>query len=139
MSNLTMNAQMSLYKIADATQIPLTLTDGVISGAAKIRVELAVGLSIPLQMTAIKIFQDGNHVGVLFHVRKDFYVIVAHYQAKGAVSMFFVDKSKLKQGSPENIIGKNMGLKAVVDALSTSVVQAHYYQNGSWKKMVLAS
>lgn len=131
--------EMSLYKIADAIQIPLQCKGNTVIASGRLRVMLQPGLEIPLVINAVKLFQ-GTHVGVVFHIRGDLYLIVAHYQKSSVVSAFLVDQSKVVGGLATPMIRNDMGLKEVIDTLGKGVVRSLYYKKDAtaWLPLKLA-
>ena len=103
------------------------------------RIETEEGFSIPLYIKAVKLFHQ-DHVGVLFHVRGDLYLIVSHFQKTSTVSAFLVNKREVTMDGvispPELVISRSMGLRQVVDALGAAVVASFYYK-GAWKVLTL--
>lgn len=136
---VSVGLEMSLNKIADAIQIPLTYCDGKIKGEAKLRLTTDIGFSVPLIIKAVKVFHE-EHVGVIFHIRGNLYLAVSYFRKTSTVSAFLIDKSKLLMdgviATPEMIVSRSMGLRQVLDGLGKAVVKSFYYK-GDWNELIL--
>lgn len=134
-----MSIELSLYKIADAFQIPLTYKDGTVSGG-RVANWKCLGVTLEFTVEASKLF-SGEQVGVVVHVMGDLYAIVAHYPKTGSVSAYLLDGNKLEmegvKSPPDLFISKKMTLKEVVDSLRGAIVGAYYWKNDLWKELRL--
>ena len=134
-----MSIELSLYKIADAFQLPLSYKDGKVSGQ-RVANWNCLGVALEFTVEATKLF-SGEQIGVLVHVMGDLYTIVAHYPKTGSVSAYLIDGSKLEmdgvKSPPDLFISKKMTLREVVDALRSSIVGAYYWKNDQWKALRL--
>lgn len=134
-----MSIELSLYKIADAFQLPLIYKDGKVSGK-RVSNWNCLGVTLEFTVEATKLF-SGEQIGVLVHVMGDLYSIVAHYPKTGSVSAYLIDGSKLEmdgvKSPPDLFISKKMTLKEVVGALRRSIVGAYYWKNDQWKALRL--
>jgi len=132
---------LSLYKLADALQIPLTYNQGKIGGSQAVRWSI-IGGEIPFTMIANKIFAT-EQVGIIAHVMGDLHVIVSHFPQSGTVSAYLVDASKSKLDgvkiAPDKAISKKMTLREVVDTLRPAIVAAYYWKQDKWRPLALPS
>jgi hypothetical protein len=131
---------LSMYKIADAMQIKLEISGKEVKGQKDATFTPYPGLSLPVSITAKKMFKNGA-AGVVFHVMGDLHMVVAYYSKTGAVSAFLIDGTKLKmqgiQQPPENMISKTMTLKDVVDAIKVGVVSSFIWKDRQWRALKL--
>lgn len=135
-----MSIELSLYKIADAMQVPLKYEGGTISGGGKTEIAMGAGIKVPVELKATAIFQS-EQVGVLFDVAGDLGILVAHYPKSNAVSAYLIDKSKTEvQGirvNPVQLIAKKATLIGAVKALKMAIVASFFYKSGGWAVLPL--
>lgn len=134
-----MTLDLSLYKLADTLQIPLSVSNGKILGSQKMTWK-TLGMEIPITLKAEKMYA-GEQVGVLFHVLGDLHIIVSHFPKTGTVSIYMVDGSKTNMDGvkcpPEKLISKTMVIKEVMAGMVGAVVCALYWKQGEWKTLTL--
>lgn len=135
-----MSIELSLFKIADALQMPLTYHDGVIEGEVLGVLKTSVGLELPIQVKAKKLFWN-DQCGVLVDVVGDLSMIIAHFPKMSSVSAYLIDKDKLfvdgVKTPPELFIAKKMKLAEVIKSVRKAVVASFYYKEGKWKPLTL--
>lgn len=136
-----MSIELSLYKLADALQIPLDYQDGKVSGSMTGKLKTTVaGLEIPITAKATKLFMN-DQCGVVADIAGDLAVIVAHYPKTGSVSAYLLNKDKLMmdgvKAPPDLFISKKMTLMEVMQSVRKAVVRAFYYKDGKWKPLTL--
>lgn len=135
-----MDMKNSLFKIADALQIPLDYADGKVTGQRGATFSPVAGLSLPLDFTVSKLF-SGESCGVVAHVLGDLYIVVGHFPKTGAVSAFLIDGSKVVEEGvkidPCLRITSTMGLKEVIQSLKKSVVASFVHKDRKWSTLKL--
>lgn len=132
--SLQRRTHIGLSVISDVIKLPLTITDGKITGGGTF--ELSMGTCNALFNVEAKALFNSEQIGVLFHVQGDLYILVAHYEHTKISSLFIIDKSKSKV-SLESMIEPNATLKEAIDGIKHTVVSAFYYKNFEWKKLTL--
>lgn len=137
-----MNVSLSLYKIADALQVPLNYHDGVVSGGGVVSFPAVDGLpDFKFALCPLHIVVS-EQVFVAFSVAGDLELVVSHYPQTGAVSLFFIDASRLKMDGKRVPLVKALqnvpDLKGAIGALKPSVVSAFFYSGGLWKPLKIA-
>lgn len=135
-----MSIDLSLYKLSDMLQVPLSYTKGKLVGEVVGKLLTSVGLVLPLHVKALKLFSS-DQTGAVFHILGDLYVVASHYPKMGGLSLFIVDNAKLIErvqcSNPADLITSSMGLKEVMDALRPGIVGAFHYNKQEWKKLTL--
>lgn len=134
-----MNVSLSLYKIADALQVPLDYQDGVVSGGGVVSFPPVGDLpEFKFCLTPLKIVVS-EQVFVLFSVAGDLHLMVSHYPQTSAVSLFFIDGAGIKlQGkkTPVPHVLENVAdLRAAIGRLKEALVGAFFYSGGQWKPL----
>lgn len=133
---------IALYKIADTMMVPLTVTGKEISGEALMDFQGAdPAMKLSFTVKAKKLF-DYQQTGVLFHVRRNLYVLVAHNDAHGASSLFIIDAAKCEADGvgtkPEMLMGSKLNLRETVDQFGKAIVKAYARRaQGTWEPMKL--
>ena len=135
-----MDMRLSLYKIADALQIPLDYADGKVTGQRGATFSPVKGLVLPLDFTVSKLF-SGESCGVVAHVLGDLYLVVGHFPKTGAVSAFLIDGDKVVEEGmkipPHLCISASMGLKEVIGTLRKSIVSSFVFKDRKWSPLKL--
>ena len=135
-----MAIDLSLFKLADVLQLPITYRDGKIEGGRAGVLTTSVGLSIPFSLRAVKLFAN-EQCGLLAHLRGDLYIIVSHFPQTGGVSAYLLDADKLYmdgvKAPPELFISKRHCMKDVFEALKVSIVTSFRWGGGQWKTLQL--
>lgn len=135
-----MGIDLSLYKIADALQIPITYRDGKATGERGASVKTLLGFDLPFTIKAVKLFMN-DQCGLLAHIRGDLYIIVSHFQQTGSISAYLIDAGELSmdgvKAPPELFISKSFGLPEVYAALKDSMVAAFSWKGDQWKPLKL--
>lgn len=138
-----MGVMHSLNKIADALQVPLACTSGVIGGGGVARLKLFGKTVVDLQLKPVAIFKSAQ-VGVVVHVREDLYLMVAHYEKTEALSAYIIDKAVLgtmysKGCDLSSIVTEKMSARDAIGALGKSIKASFYRkdQGTGWKPLVL--
>jgi len=121
---------LSLFKIADALQMPLETTGKAVIGERKATFKSNLGFEVPLQLTARAIFYS-EQVGVVVHVLGDLYLLVAHNPDQNGLSAFIIDGAML-EGDVENIVEVKWNLRNVIAEFGKAVRAAFYMKGGEW-------
>lgn len=136
-----MSLDLSLYKLADATQLKFSYMDGKVSGHTEAMLVSDFGLEVPVGIKAVKIF-SAEQTGILFKLTGDLSMIISHFPKTGMVSAYLLDGGCLTmegvKAPPELFIGKKMSLREVVQALGHAIVASFYFDQG-WKPLRLPS
>lgn len=131
-----MDIQMSLNKIADAIQVPLTYANGQVSGSAEMVYSPLPGIKLPVTLTIKGLFAN-QVVGVIGHVVGDLHIVVTHFYKTGVVSVFLVDGREWKDREPHEVITPLMPLTDVVAALRKNIVASFIWKDRRWSTLKL--
>lgn len=135
-----MAIDLSLFKLADVLQLPITYKDGKIEGERAGVLTTSVGLTLPFTLRAVKLFAN-EQCGLLAHIRGDLYIIVSHFPHTGGLSAYLLDADKLYmdgvKAPPELFISKRHSMKEVFDALKVSMVTSFRWSGDKWKVLQL--
>jgi len=130
-----MGIDLSLYKIADALQVPVECNDGIVSGKRTVTIQSVIGLAMKMQLSA-KVMFASSQVGVVFGVSGNLLVLVAHNPDKNALSFYIIDKSCLEY-DVKDLLGKKATLREAVEILRPAIVKSFYNTKGEWKTLTL--
>lgn len=130
-----MNAELSLFKIADVLQMPISYDGKVLSGERFAEWTSQIGLKLPMQLSATAIFFS-EQVGVVAHVIGELYVMVSHNPSKSGLSLYLIDAGKLEEEITE-LVSPKMNLREVVEYLGDAIVKAFYHSSGKWKPLAM--
>lgn len=137
-----MDASLSLFKIVDAIQVPITVVNGEVQGSAKVSVELLPGLKFPMVIEARKMFIN-TQVGVLVKVHGMLNILIAHNPAGATLSAYLIDLSQLVEDgvmiAPETMFSKSATIRDAVTALRPGIVAAFFCKSGNWTRLTLPS
>lgn len=135
-----MALELSLYKLADAIQVPLTYENGKVWGEREAKLVSPLDFTLPFKIKARKFFMN-EQCGVLAHVRGDLHLIISHFPATGSVSLYLIDGSKLfmdgVKAPPELYISKTNGMREVFTALKHAMVVAFAWKGNKWSPLKL--
>lgn len=132
-----MGMALSFYKLSDLLQIPLTWAGGTLEGERTVQVTTTLGLDLPLEVKAVKLFAK-DQVGVVVHIRGDLYMIAAHNPESNTVSAYLMDKSKLPDTKPvEKMIAPGCSLREVFNIYRSGIVQGFSWRGDKWKPLKL--
>lgn len=135
-----MDMKSSLYKLADALQVPLEYLAGKVSGGADGVYSGVPELNLPFTVTAKKMFVHET-IGVLVHVMGDLSLVVSHFGATGVVTALLLDGNKLMldgvKSPPELFFSKTSSGRDVVDSMRHAIVASFMWQNRKWSPLKL--
>jgi hypothetical protein len=135
-----MELSLSLYKIADALQIPIEYVDGTVAGKLDASYDKVPGLCLPVKVRVKKLYVHET-VGVLVDVIGDLAILVSHVDTTGALTAILIDKNKLEMDGvktpPELFFTKRSSGREVVDALRGSIVASFMWHQRKWSPLKL--
>lgn len=128
---------VGLYKITDVMQVPLKLDGQNVSGEMQMHFNGALNsLSLPFTIRARKLYNNEQQ-GVLYHIKKNLWVLVAYNTLHGATSLFVIDSSRLPIPGvlTEAFIDNTNTLKETVVGLGDALVKAFARRDrGEWEE-----
>lgn len=135
-----MGVDLSLYRLADALQLPFTYDNGTVSGSRKGVLTGPGGIEMDFTITAEKFF-SAEQQGLLAHVMGDLHVVVSFFPKSGITSLYLVDASKLTMGgeriAPRNLVMSHNGMRDVFISLGAAITAAFSWRDGKWKPLAL--
>lgn len=130
-----MSLQLGLYKLADAIQCPLGVTQkGKVIGGG----EVVLPGDIPLRLKVVPVaYFAHEQIGVVCRIAGDLYMVFSYYAQSSTVSCFMVDAGKLGDYVDGFEVKASDTLRVVLQKLTGAIVASYYYKNGMWKALSL--
>lgn len=129
----------AMDRIADTMQVPLTYDEGAPARMTGWRTGNLHPLPLLKLFVAVSVkgYFDSTHLGVLFHVDGHLYVLVTYYYDNNVTSVFLIDRAKLKQVEPADLLTPGMTGQQAVDAMRDGIVQSFLWKDRKWQTMQL--
>ena len=126
----------ALKRFSAVLGFTLDYQNGSIVGSADATLNTDFGLSIPFTPRATYLC-DNDTVGVLFDVIGDLGMFLGYFEKTDTVSVYLLDKARLKAGKVEDMLGPDMKLIDAVRKLRRVIILSFYQKNGEWKSLSL--
>lgn len=131
---------IALTKLADVLQVPLSKKGKNITGFAKLDVEVAPNVTLPLSVSVFLLTDANDCCSMLAHISGNLYVMVGFNMGTNVTSLYILDAAKLDGAAklnPASLVKVSDTLRMAVNAFRQAIVHSAYHASAGWKPLKL--